>query len=874
MDKTSSGTGLVRSVLAGWLSPVKENSRIIAQFLLALIFIAVGAWFFKHEQPELGKTRDILGSVGAGLVSLGIFLTFVYITLQGLMYKMAFASVRKEVSITKTIVLFLKRNLISIFMPAGGIASLAFFTDDIEKEERAKTKIHLASTIYAFVGMLTVVTVAIPVIIYTMIEGLTGTDETLGLAGMILWIIILYLLFRSLMKKKLLYRLVIRFFPSSVDILEEMISRNISTSFFLLTILVSIIIDITGILHLYIAMAALGAKASLLYAALGYLTGVLSLSVSPFMRGLGAVEISMSFVLTRLGYQNADAVAITLLYRFFEFWLPLISGVVTFLSKFNRLLMRVVPALLIFLLGITNVVSAMTPAIHARIRLLEEFIPFDAIAASNFFILVAGAFMLLTAVFMLKGLRSAWWIALILSVLSCIGHLTKAIDYEEAILALVVIAVLLLSGKQYIVRGNPRLHIIGIRTAVLSIAAVIIYGSVGFYFLDKKHFGIGFNFWQSIGFTLRNFVLLGNAGLNSHSHFARYFILSINISGLGSLSFLAYTLLRPFIYKGTTSPEDREKAERLVNNYGKSSLDYFKTYNDKLIFSPRELDAFISYRTTGNFAVVLEDPVAVDQDSMDKCIAMFDEFCFANGLRNIYFRVPEESLPIYSKHSKKSLFVGQEGVVDLGTFTLEGGKNKALRNAVNKVKDEGYRSSVHQPPIRDGLMQKLKSVSDEWLLSTGRHEIVFSQGMFLWNELKNQTILTVENPEEKVIAFANIIPDFVAGECTYDLMRKANDAPHGVLDFLMIEMLGYLKSKGCTGTNLGFAPMSGIKDPHTFQERTLKFAYEKIRSFSHYKGLRFFKEKYSPVWHNKYLIYSDDYDLLQIPAALARVIKP
>jgi phosphatidylglycerol lysyltransferase len=68
--------------------------------------------------------------------------------------------------------------------------------------------------------------------------------------------------------------------------------------------------------------------------------------------------------------------------------------------------------------------------------------------------------------------------------------------------------------------------------------------------------------------------------------------------------------------------------------------------------------------------------------------------------------------------------------------------------------------------------------------------------------------------------------------------------------------------------------MSGIDDPHTFPERSMKFAYEKIKSFSHYKGMREYKEKFNPVWNEKYLIYDHDYDLLQIPAVLARVIKP
>jgi phosphatidylglycerol lysyltransferase len=73
---------------------------------------------------------------------------------------------------------------------------------------------------------------------------------------------------------------------------------------------------------------------------------------------------------------------------------------------------------------------------------------------------------------------------------------------------------------------------------------------------------------------------------------------------------------------------------------------------------------------------------------------------------------------------------------------------------------------------------------------------------------------------------------------------------------------------------LGFAPMSGNDSPQNLPEHSMNFAYNKIRTFAHNKGLREFKEKFSPVWHNKYLIYDHDFDLLQIPGMLSRVFKP
>jgi phosphatidylglycerol lysyltransferase len=437
-----------------------------------------------------------------------------------------------------------------------------------------------------------------------------------------------------------------------------------------------------------------------------------------------------------------------------------------------------------------------------------------------------------------------------------------------------VIVVLIFTKKDYYVKNNPRLRTVGIQTAVLSILAVLVYSVIGFYYLDKKHFNIDFSFLQSIRYALQNYFLVGSSDLIPADKFANKFILSINVSGFLTLVFLIYTLIRPYFLKIFPSPLELERPRELVNKYGNSTLDYFKTYQDKMIFEPEGLNAFIAYRPAGNFAVVLENPVAEDEEQMKQCIHQFDKFCFDIGLKSIYYRVSEDDLPIYRSLKKKVMFLGQEGIVDLNLFSLEGGTKKSIRNALSKVKDRGYKTQIHTAPIKDGLLQKIKSVSDEWLDETGRSEIIFSQGMFIWGELKHQTLITVENSEEKIVAFLNIVPDFAPGEGTCDLIRKTIDAPNGVMDFIMVELFNYLKAEGYSYVNIGFAPMSGLNDPHTFKEKSMKFAYEKIRGFSQYKGLREYKEKFATVWVNKYLIYEHDFDLLQIPGTLMKVIKP
>jgi phosphatidylglycerol lysyltransferase len=853
---------------------MRENGKMIAQFILTALFIALGIWFLKHERAEISDVKSTLISAQWVWLLIGILVTGIHIALQGLMYVASFNAIQCRIGLFDTVLLFLKRNLISVFLPAGGVSSLAFFTGPIESKGISKSQVHYASTIYAFVGILSVVLVAIPAFIYSLTKGNTGGKEWIGLASLLLLTGFLFFLYRRLMTKGHFYQWVLKHFPAIEFLLEDIRNNKINTGKFMLIVLISVVIEFTGIAHVYIAMKALQFSPSLYAALMGYIISVIFMAVSPFLRGLGAVEISMSIILVRFGFSNVEAISITLLYRFFEFWLTLFSGLIAFLLGIKKLLMRVGPAMLLFLMGIINIVSVMTPAIGWRVERLHEYIMLDAINLSNYFVLAAGFFLLITAAFMLKGLRSTWWFAMILSVVSFIGHLTKAIDYEEAAIALLVIIFLFFSRKDYNVKNNPRLRFVGLRTALFSIAVMLLYGIIGFYLLDKKHFDVDFNWMQSVKNTLANYFLVGNTNLVPQDTFGRNFLYSINTGGFLTLAFLVYTLVRPYVYKGNASNEEISKARDLLSRYARTGLDYFKTYSDKMIFYQEGTDGFVSYRVSGTFAVALENPVAGDTETMKKCISLFDTYCYENSLKSIYYRVPEESLPLYLEKGKKSMFIGQEAILDLETFSMEGGSRKSLRNAINRIKDRGYKSTIHVPPIKDGLIQKLKSVSDEWLAFNEHHEIVFSQGMFVWEEIKQQTVIVVENAEEKVVAFLNIIPDYAKSEGTYDLMRKTDDAPSGIMDFILIELFGYLKSTGYRYINLGFAPMSGLNDAHTFKEKSMKFAYEKIRSFSHYKGLREFKEKFDPVWYNKYLVYDQDYDLLQVPAVLTKIIKP
>lgn len=69
-------------------------------------------------------------------------------------------------------------------------------------------------------------------------------------------------------------------------------------------------------------------------------------------------------------------------------------------------------------------------------------------------------------------------------------------------------------------------------------------------------------------------------------------------------------------------------------------------------------------------------------------------------------------------------------------------------------------------------------------------------------------------------------------------------------------------------------PMAGITKANNILEEIMKFAYHRIGSFKQYQTMRDFKEKYADNWTNKYIVYGNDVELMQLPKALNKIMKP
>jgi phosphatidylglycerol lysyltransferase len=272
----------------------------------------------------------------------------------------------------------------------------------------------------------------------------------------------------------------------------------------------------------------------------------------------------------------------------------------------------------------------------------------------------------------------------------------------------------------------------------------------------------------------------------------------------------------------------------------------------------------IGYALVGRTAISLGDPVGPDGDLLPS-IQAFAALCQRNDWLPVFYQTQPRTLDAYRSAGFDALCIGHEGIVQLETFTLEGGEAKPVRTAVNKLTRAGHKFVLHSPPISDDLLMELRAISDEWLTMMHGSEKRFSLGWFDDAYIRNSAIGAVYTPEGWISAFVNLVPEYQLSECTVDLMRRRSEIENGTMEYLFVSLFQWARSQGYQTFNLGLSALSGVgeqtDDP--LVERAMHFIYEHINQFYNFKGLHAFKEKFHPEWSPRYLIYPGSASLMQ-----------
>ncbi|KOA20634.1 phosphatidylglycerol lysyltransferase [Clostridium homopropionicum DSM 5847] len=591
--------------------------------------------------------------------------------------------------------------------------------------------------------------------------------------------------------------------------------------------------------------------------------------------GIGAFDLVFYWVLQLNGVVSYRALAILIIYRAVYYVIPWIIGVALSIWEVRDTISKNIPkaivpityvqkslsgwqriwisnyehivdfgvwalSILVFICGIILLVSAAIPGIASRIDIIADLTSFAFMRFSYRISIVIGLLLLVISRGIKERVKMAYYFTVVLLLTGALFTFFKGLNYEEALFLLFVAFLLWFTRKGYYRESAPVRIITIIRFIIITILAL------GLYVVVARKVNIDFiRIYKEPGIISKIFT--GKRVIIDNAIYA--FGLTWFLIGVG-------TLIRPKRpFRATCSEKDLEKLKEFLTKYGGSYRTHLLFMRDKNFYWAQEDKVLIAYSNIRDKLVVLGDPIG-DEAYFEKAIQEFQAFADRYGMNPAFYQVSEKYLSMYHENGYYFFKLGEEAIVDLTSFNLEGKKKKDMRLVKNRFEKDNLRFEVIHPPFSKSLMLELEKISNDWL--KGRKEKGFSLGYFQEEYVNRSPVAVIKNNENQIIAFATLMPKYDNNKSmAVDLMRFREDAPNGTMDTLFLQLILWCQTQGYENFNVGMAPLSkvGVAPYAHRQEKLAKIVYNLGNHWYSFSGLRKYKEKFDPNWESKYLAY-------------------
>lgn len=576
-----------------------------------------------------------------------------------------------------------------------------------------------------------------------------------------------------------------------------------------------------------------------------YVLATLAGMISHVPGGAGVFE---GVILTLLPQAPRPALAAAFLgYRMIYYAIPLILAALLLLraglgegarpGRLRRNWSIVAPAILsvsAFALGALLILTAVGRIDPERVAILRASVPIVVLETSHLLSLIAGLALMASSMGLMRRRARAVAVAGLAAAVGASTALLRGLDIGPALLAVLLGMVLLASRRAFRRRGAWG-HDRWISVWSLALLAVAL-GAVALGLWAYGDTPYEARLWAEVGYRadparfLRTLAVLGGALLAA-----------------GAMALARAGTARAI----PASPEDRQAIRPLVDA-SPDTTAHLALIGDKALLRSDAGDAFVMYGAEGRSLIAMGDPVG-DREAGQALLWRLKEQADAADARLVIYHGTPAWLVDYLDLGLTPLKLGEEAKVPLADFTLEGGRRRNLRQAHARAIRDGLTFEVAPAPQPDALLAELQPISDAWLLAHGGAEKGFSLGWFSREVLRQDPVALVRH-DGRIVAFANV---WTGGgvEASIDLMRYADAAPGGVMDFLFVELIHWAQAGGFQRFNLGLAPLAGLNE-HPLAPLWHKVGSEVARRgsrFYGFQGLRAFKAKFDPVWTPRYL---------------------
>ncbi|MBO0823676.1 MAG: DUF2156 domain-containing protein [Actinobacteria bacterium] len=489
----------------------------------------------------------------------------------------------------------------------------------------------------------------------------------------------------------------------------------------------------------------------------------------------------------------------------------------------RRLQQRWVPlsaGLMALVIGLGYIIEGLVPHLyHRRLRGLSDIVPGTLVNLTRTTDVIIGVLLLMISHGLRRRKRRAWGAAMALLAAGLLLHaglgivtyaamthnspVRPVIHPVQVATTAVLIAALYFYRQQFYAIGDRRsrwrslwvLCCLVAADLVIGLAALrIIGGLLGSYSFSQRVYSVVLNM---VGFS--GPVRFVSEGRADHFGFVT--------GGLGLLTLLLaiYLFLRPAAPPARLLSTDASRIRDLLSKHGEQdSLGYFALRNDKSVLWSPSGKSCIGYRVLSGVILASGDPIG-DPEAWPGAIHAFLDEASRHAWVPAVIGCSELGAEIWCREGGLiALELGDEAVVRVADFTIEGRAMRNVRQMASRVSKKGYTAEIRRvADIAPDDIHRMVRQADSWRGSPTERGFSMALGRISGPD-DGQCVVATATENGVLRALLHFVP-WGSDGLSLDLMRRDRAAAPGLNDFLIVEAIKAAPDLGVKRISLNFA---------------------------------------------------------------------
>jgi lysyl-tRNA synthetase class 2 len=529
---------------------------------------------------------------------------------------------------------------------------------------------------------------------------------------------------------------------------------------------------------------------------------------------------------------------------------------------------------LCLLIGLADIVRVVLPSVHnlmgSRLHRLTPFVPGVLTNVTNTAEVIIGLLLLMLSRGLRRRKRRAWQAATLLLAFSVVIHVVHAPYLGPGIAAGVVLAALLFFRDEFYAVGDSRTRWRAVWVFLGLVAADITIGLS--YMLLARGLARDYSVWQRIVHVV--YGLVGVSGPVRFVPETRGDLFNLLTTALGLFTVLVtgYLFLRPARQRIRLSARDDQRIRGLLGRYGhRDSLGYFTLRDDKSVIWSATGKSCIGYRVVSGVMLASGDPIG-DPEAWPGAIHEFLDEAARHAWVPAVMGCSELGAEVWCREGNlTALELGDEAVVEVADFTLQGRCMRNVRQMVARVCRQGYVAQVRR--VRDIPPEEIREMighAGSWRGNPTERGFSMALGR-VGGPGDDDCVIATATEDGTLRGLLHFVP-WGSDGLSLDLMRRDRTAQPGVNDFLIVAAIKAAQDLGVKRMSLNFAVFrSTLARGERIGAGPVLRAWRGILLFMsrwfQIESLYKFNAKFCPVWVPRFFVFPGPGDALRVGLA-------